>query len=284
MPSFSIIIPTFNRGSVLQRAIQSVFDQDLTDWEVIIIDDGSTDNTYKLVFPFIEKPNFRYFFQKNGGVSKARNFGASKAVTDWLIFLDSDDELTPHALSSFAASIQRNPKIDLFVAGRILNSGKGIDIRIAKETNYYPLLSGTFCLRINVFQKVGGYDPQFSFAENTELFHRIGQLNIRRHVIQEISLIYHESIIGGSKNIENIINSVVLFLNKHHDTMTANQRHLYHQLVAVHQLRFQRFVEARFHLWKAYRLKPLDLKTIARLALSYLPIISKRVYTQDIEL
>lgn len=281
MPEFSVIIPTYNRASTLGRAIESLLNQTLPPLEIIVVDDGSNDDTGEMIKIYSE---VRYFFQENQGVSAARNLGAGEAKGDWLIFLDSDDELTHTALSVFYAEIQRNPKVELFIAGRDRKTIKGSEIRIPKEGVYTPMLSGTFCLRSTIFQKAGGYDDRFTFAENTELFHRIGQLGIIRHLIPEVSLIYYDSFSGGSKNIENIISSGSLFLTKHQTTLSESDRFLYYQIVGVNQLRFQRFDEARINLWKAYILRPTKLKTLARLVLSYIPIISKMFYTRQTNL
>jgi glycosyltransferase involved in cell wall biosynthesis len=278
MPSFSIIIPTFNRGNIVLRAIQSILAQTSNDWELILVDDGSTDDTLQIVSPYIEKSKIIYFFQENAGVSQARNLGVEKSTGEWLIFLDSDDELTNNALRFFDEQIQKNNSIDLFVAGRERQTNEGSETRIPKNGIASAMLAGTFCLSKSIFQKVGGYDPRFTFGENTELFHRINELTITRYFIPEISLIYYNTSSGGSKNTENIIDSTTLFLSKHHHSMSAHLRYQYHQIVAVNQLRFQRFEQAREHLWKAYFLKPINLKTFGRLVLSYFPIISKKIY------
>jgi len=279
MPSFSIVIPTFNRGDKVLRAIQSVLDQNSENWQLILVDDGSTDDTQQVIAPLINRPEIRYYFQENQGVSQARNLGAAKATKEWLIFLDSDDELTQNALSLFKEQIQKNPEVDIFVAGRDRKTSMGSEIRIPKEGEYSAMLSGTFCLRSSIFQKAGGYDPRFTFGENTELFHRIYQLDITRYFIPEVSLIYHESTSGGSKNTENVIISVSLFLSKHQDSMSSHHRHLYHQIAGVNLLRNRRFEEARIHLWKAYQLKPIQIKTFLRLAVSFLPSLSKKIYS-----
>ena len=275
----SVIIPTYNRVSSIKKTIESVLNQNSEQWELIVIDDGSTDETHRTLAEHKDDERIMYFFQKNAGVSAARNHGAAKASGRWLVFLDSDDELTQTALSVFEEQIQRKPEVDLFVAGRDRKTSTGSEVRIPKEGVYSAMLSGTFCLRSSIFQKVGGYDPRFRFAENTELFHRIGQLEITRCFIPEVSLIYHDSTSGGSKNTENIINSVSLFLSKHQDSMSYHHRHLYHQIVGVNLLRNRRFEEARKHLWKAYQLKPTQLKTFVRLVVSFLPSLAKKIYS-----
>ena len=94
----SIIIPTFNRSKSLVKAINSVFNQTHHLWELIIVDDGSVDDTYKAISSYLDHPKFQYIFQQNKGVSSARNLGALKAKGEFLIFLDSDDFIFPELI------------------------------------------------------------------------------------------------------------------------------------------------------------------------------------------
>lgn len=90
----SIIIPCYNQGKYLNEALESVYNQTESDWECIIIDDGSTDNTKDIGCLWQEKDNrFKYFYKINGGVSSARNFGLNVAVGKYIQFLDCDDVL-----------------------------------------------------------------------------------------------------------------------------------------------------------------------------------------------
>jgi len=85
----SVVIPTYNRYEVLKRALESVYAQSYQAKEIIVVDDGSSDNTSQIQKDF---PNIKYFYQNNSGVSSARNLGINKASYKWLAFLDSDDE------------------------------------------------------------------------------------------------------------------------------------------------------------------------------------------------
>lgn len=90
MSKVSVIIPTYNRGYIVKQAIDSVLAQNFTDFEILVIDDGSTDNT-KAVVQLIADERVSYFYKENGGVSSARNLGLSKASGQYIAFLDSDD-------------------------------------------------------------------------------------------------------------------------------------------------------------------------------------------------
>ncbi len=98
-PFFSIIIPTYNRAYIISQAIESVLNQNFKDWELIIVDDGSTDNTYEVVKRYLRDKRISYFkFDKNMGVNIARNFGIKKAMGMYIIPLDSDTQLLNGAL------------------------------------------------------------------------------------------------------------------------------------------------------------------------------------------
>ena len=104
----SVVIPTYNRYEVLKRALSCVFSQTHLPFEVIVIDDGSTDKTQQIIQEF---PNIKYFFQDNAGVSSARNLGIKKASCEWIAFLDSDDEWHREKLEEQVAFHKKNSEI-----------------------------------------------------------------------------------------------------------------------------------------------------------------------------
>ena len=91
-PLVSVIIPTYNRSKYLPRAINSVLNQTYKNLEIIIVDDGSSDNTKEILKPYIKDEGIEYFYIENSGVSNARNFGIQKANGEYISLLDSDDE------------------------------------------------------------------------------------------------------------------------------------------------------------------------------------------------
>jgi len=116
---FSIIIPTYNYAVYLARAINSVTSQLGKNDELIVIDDGSTDNTQEVVELLREEgpSHFSFFHKKNGGPASARNLGIEKSRGDFLIFLDADDELAPRALYLLHQHIEENPATRMIVGG-----------------------------------------------------------------------------------------------------------------------------------------------------------------------
>ena len=111
MDLVSIIIPCYNQGLFLEETLQSVFNQIYTDWECLIVNDGSDDNTEEIALNWTDKDSrFRYFLKKNEGVSSARNFGLHKAKGDFIQFLDSDDLIAEDKISLSIEPIQKQSK------------------------------------------------------------------------------------------------------------------------------------------------------------------------------
>lgn len=274
-PKFSVIIPTYNRAATLGRAIESVLFQTYSAWEILVVDDGSTDDTPELIKSF---STVRYYNQENKGVSSARNKGAELATGDWLIFLDSDDELLSNALLEFSKSINQHSDSAVVLGGYFLNKNGSEQCVIPVHGKYIGHLSGSFVIKKSLFRNVGGYDPILRFAENTELFFRINKLSILKAVMPFPVLKYNQTSTGGNNNLFASSEAIEYILQKHPD-LAPRVRRLYHQILGVNNIRFRDFSKARFHLWKAYLLNPLMINTLVRLILSCFPPISKAVYT-----
>ncbi|PZX57056.1 glycosyltransferase involved in cell wall biosynthesis [Algoriphagus ratkowskyi] len=110
----SIIIPSYNYGEFLAETLDNLLDQKYFNWEALIIDDGSTDNTKELVEKYLKKDSrFRYFFQPNAGLSNARNTGLLHARGEFLQFLDADDLLSKDKIDLQVKYMEDNPTVDL---------------------------------------------------------------------------------------------------------------------------------------------------------------------------
>ena len=112
----SIIIPVYNTEQYLSRCIDSILGQNFTDFELLLIDDGSTDGSAKICDAYAEKDSrIRVLHKENGGVSSARNLGLKMATGDWICFVDSDDELLPDGLQVMADGISN--EVSMVLAG-----------------------------------------------------------------------------------------------------------------------------------------------------------------------
>lgn len=118
----SVIIPLYNKEPIIGRTIKSVLSQDHNDFEVIVVNDGSTDRSVKIVRS-IDDCRIRLIDQENGGPSKARNTGIKNAKGEWLYFIDADDEMEPGALNHYAELVSRYPDTDIFMGEVFYNDG-----------------------------------------------------------------------------------------------------------------------------------------------------------------
>lgn len=110
----SVIIPLYNKEAIIERTLRSVLSQDYDDYEVVVVDDGSTDRSVEIVRS-IDDCRIRLINQENGGPSMARNTGIRHAKGEWLYFIDADDEMEPRTLSHYASLITRFPDADMFL-------------------------------------------------------------------------------------------------------------------------------------------------------------------------
>lgn len=129
----SVIIPTYNRANFVTKAIDSVLAQTFADYEIIVIDDGSTDNTKEVLDPYRGK--IQYIHQENSGVSAARNAGIRMARGNWVAFLDSDDEWMPEYLECQMQRAKEEPKICMHMTNQIQIKISGEKINTFEEKN-----------------------------------------------------------------------------------------------------------------------------------------------------
>lgn len=151
MPKVSVIIPTYNRVDMVQKAIDSVLNQTFRDSEVIVVDDGSTDGTGLLLRQRFGD-RIRYHYQKNQGRAVARNWGIRASRGDYLAFLDSDDWLLPHALETQVGFLNRRPEVDVVYGDGYYCDREGNPLQLISEER--PLVPDGELLAIMVLHNV----------------------------------------------------------------------------------------------------------------------------------
>ena len=146
IPQFSIIIPLFNAEAYITQCLESIRNQTYKEFEVWIIDDGSTDHSASVVQDFLSDERFHYYYQENRGVSAARNQGISKAKGAYIAFIDSDDFIDEDYLELFAQAIHQK-KYDVICTGYKTTLGQRVKDFYSKEytqiTFMKQVLSGT---------------------------------------------------------------------------------------------------------------------------------------------
>ena len=193
MTKVTVIIPTFNRGYSLAESIQSVLDQSFTDFELIVVDDGSTDNTPEVMnqFPSIHKISMK----KNQGVSFARNRGMEQSRGEWIAFLDSDDLWERHKLATQMKWVERHPDCHAVYTDEIwIRNGVRVN-PMNKHRKYsgdifrycLPLCivsPSSVLLRAELLNEVGGFDESMPVCEDYDLWLRIA-IRFPFHFIEE---------------------------------------------------------------------------------------------------
>jgi glycosyltransferase involved in cell wall biosynthesis len=166
----SVIVPVYNRERLISGTLESLLSQRFDDFEVIIVDDGSTDGTADVVKAFSDRDRrIRYVLQENAGPGAARNRGIGEACGAWIAFLDSDDLWEPDKLSNFSAVVEANPKIDfmhtnwqaLYLDGTKSNPRdmKNFDALSSKIhlLSTFSLKTSTIMVRKDLLDRIGGY-------------------------------------------------------------------------------------------------------------------------------
>jgi len=182
MFKIAVIIPTYNRAAFLERALASVISQSYPATEVIVVDDGSTDNTQQFIAD--NYPQIRYLFQENKGVSAARNAGIDATTCEWVCLLDSDDSWQPDKLEEQCAALTENPDT-LFCHtneiwyrnGKLLNQGKKHEKHGGNIFQYcLPLCAispSSAMINKKLFDKVGLFDENLPACEDYDMWLRI---------------------------------------------------------------------------------------------------------------
>ncbi len=184
MPRVSIIIPTYNRHKFLQEAIDSVLAQSYRDYELIVVDDGSTDETAEVAHKYNGK--LSYIYQQNRGVSAARNKGIAASTGDYICFLDSDDLWQPDKLKVQLEFMDKRPKYPVCYTDEIWIR-YGVRVNQRKKHAKYGGWILPHCLPLciispssvmisrGVFDKLGVFDESLPAAEDYDLWLRIAK-------------------------------------------------------------------------------------------------------------
>ena len=200
-PRFSVIMPTFNRAHIVARAIRSVLTQTFGNWEILVIDDGSTDETFATIHDLVRTDTrIRYHFASNRGLAMARNLGIQMSRGEYLTFLDSDDEYTPEHLALRAQYLAEHPSVALLHGG-VEVIGQPFVADTFEPTTFVAIadcvVGGTFFARRDLVERLGGF-RDVAYGDDNEFFSRaeasgavIARVNsptYRYHRTQEDSL------------------------------------------------------------------------------------------------
>lgn len=194
-PRVSVITPTYNRAAFLGEAIDSVLAQTFDGFEMIIVDDGSTDGTRQLVERYVDDPRIRYFYQENQGQSVARNRGIVESKGEFICFLDSDNAWFPEKLTQSLAAFEADPEADIVYGDNVVIDEHGKEISRNVMAKYSGHITAQLlkdnCVSMNTtmtrrqcFETMGGFNPGDRLAEDYGLWLRFSTRYSFRHVAE----------------------------------------------------------------------------------------------------
>ncbi len=298
MESISIVIPTYNRAQLIGRAIRSVQNQSFANWELIIVDDGSTDNTKDILKNFLTDTRIRYYGKDNSGAAHSRNVGVQMASNALITFLDSDDEADPLWLEKMNNALQRDgASVVCCGLERFNQSGKSLGISLPESME--PLFKGfrgrftnggVFLMYRKIFQAIGGFDSELKSGQHTEMSYRLipylikHQLKITNITEPLIKVHIHQ----GPRiryNAGAIFEGSTRTLSKHRELFKSDkQRYInYLSVAGVSGVRTKRYNEAKSYFRTAVKEDPLQIRYWARWFVSYIPGLRDLVWRSEIK-
>jgi len=199
MPQVAVIIPAYNQSQYLRQAIQSVLDQTFIDWEAVIVDDGSSDDTRNVAHSFTDS-RLRYIYQENRGLSAARNTGIRSSTAPYLSFLDSDDMFLPEKLALLLDALEQQPELGM-VAGQAIpvdennqRVGKIMDTPLPQQPERLllgnPLHVGSVLLRRSWQEQAGFFDESLRSYEDWDMWLRLSVLGCRMSYVNKPVSLY----------------------------------------------------------------------------------------------
>jgi glycosyltransferase involved in cell wall biosynthesis len=191
---FSIVITTFNRAQLLKRALNSLVAQTEKDWEAIIVDDGSTDDTHTRIFPYLESySGIKYIWKAHSGAIPSKNRGIKAAIGKFVAFLDSDDEYDPVHLESRKKILVDNPSIKFLYGGaKIIGNQCVPDKNNPSATINLKdcVIGGTFIIERQALSALNGF-RDIILGSDSDLYERAKKAGISMAEVHLPTYIYH---------------------------------------------------------------------------------------------
>jgi glycosyltransferase involved in cell wall biosynthesis len=281
----SVIIPTYKRAHILPRAIRSVLNQTYSNLELIIVDDGSKDNTSEAVSGIIDN-RIRYIeFSENKGLSLARNTGLRAAHGEFIAFLDDDDEWMPNKLGSSLDVFRKNQGSDIglvYTNGYLVKKDKKSiffkDTRLSRivytdaqrQKNIFPTSISSpgppfWMISRKVFSEIGYFDESMRNWEDVDFFVRVASVFDVYFLNIPLALIYEQDQHLGMVNAD-VMKSREYFFQKHKDKISRDKDNLYrfNQKMARDWLALGDKGLARDYFLKALKIKPYKVELLGK--------------------
>ena len=294
-PSISVILNTYNRAAVLPRALESVLAQTHDDFELVIVDDGSTDHTPGVI-PRFDDRRVRYVRQANAGLSHARNFGVASSSGHYVTFLDDDDEVLPGWLEAFVTQIS-SPGCGAACCGaEVLHADHAVsEVRnprnLGASFDHCVGLfhSGSFALRRDVFDAIGGYATDLLCHHQTELALRLVPwcsdhgLSVTS-VPQPLLRIHRGQETDRQRSDPERFLAGTRYILEHHGALLGRSQITlsdYLGSAGVSSARLGRYADARRYFYRAVRAYPARTTGYWLLTISVLPWLADKVWNHS---
>lgn len=194
LPYFSVIITTYNRGALIGRAIQSLIVQTCSDWEGIIIDDGSTDDSKEVISKYLAaNSRITCYYEPAQGATPAKNNGMRLSRGKYIAFLDSDDEYTPDYLEERKQFLDENPDVDFLYGGvRLIGDPYLPDMHHPGKKVHIDncTVGGTFVIARSLYQTFGGFS-EMPLGSDADYLQRLQKTDFRIARMRHRGYIYH---------------------------------------------------------------------------------------------
>ena len=301
MPKVSVIIPTHQRTEMVVEAIESVIQQTYQDYEILVIDDSSTDNTRDVLEAYIDQNKILYHYTEVSSAAAARNLALDNATGEYVAFLDSDDLWIPEKLALQVAYFEDHPEIGLLHGGfsKFDNDGRHLGYRDTSRLsgNIYPkilsewstlIMISTVMVPLQVINNVGNFHLLTPCAEDLELWARIARVYHIHGIPSELARVReHHGNISGNKisrpdnfinylniSFKNDLNINSLMKRRILSKMYANSGKNLLGAVGKDKMKF-----ARKYSLKSLSLWLFQLESFINIAVSWLPeVLRERLY------
>jgi len=236
MPTISVITPAYNAEQTIVETIVSVQQQTFADFELIVVDDGSTDRTLELLYT-VKEPRLKVFSCENYGVSVARNYGIARATGEFIAFLDADDLWTTNKLELQLAALQQHPEAGVAYSWTRIIDAQGELSHASEPVNftgnvYAELLVRNFIysgsnvlIRKQALESVGDFDPTLSYGEDWELYLRLAA-KWSFTVVPEAQVLYRQTSNSASSKFEVMEQAILRVIEKTFLTAPLELQHL----------------------------------------------------------
>ena len=291
---FSVVIPLYNKERQIAGPLRSVFAQTCADYEIIVVDDGSTDGSAAVV-ESLHDPRIRLIRQANAGVSAARNLGIAEARGEYIALLDADDEWRPEYLATIAALIRKYPQCDVFATNysHVDSNGKTFPTILRKIPfdgddgilyNYFevasvsspPICSICITARKEAFQSVGGFPLGIKSGEDLLTWARLAARYKIAYTKKQLAVFNVEGYDRNErpKRIPAENDTVATELLKLKDEFNPSNINQYisfwHKMRAVIYMRLGMRSKSIKEAFKAVRYNPLNWKAIAVIPFNFI--------------